>query len=91
MSWPMSFKSLCEAAVEVGEMSQGTADYVLGLYLASDEFCQNSALQIELTKLTADFRRLAKQSAVLNRELARETAARKLCELLRKRQKGARP
>ncbi len=52
MTEPLTFKRLCDAAVTMGEMSKGTADYFHGLYLNSDECRENKALK-KLAKKTA--------------------------------------
>ncbi len=48
-----NFKTLCDAAVTMGEMSQGTADYFHGLYLNSDE-CRELAMLRELVGVRSD-------------------------------------
>lgn len=51
MKTQMTFKRLCDAAVTMGEMDQGTADYFLGLYLNSDEHREGQTLREALGNL----------------------------------------
>jgi len=51
MNTTLTFKRLCEAAVTMGEMDEGTADYFHGLYLNSDEHREVQALREALRNL----------------------------------------
>jgi hypothetical protein len=55
---PVTFKTLCDAAVTMGEMSEGTAEYFHSLYLNSAECRELTALRVALDKSEAYCRKM---------------------------------